>query len=68
MSAFGKYGTGGSVPGKYKTPSDDNSGNFQQMIAVVGTEMNQPDSAPEVSGNAFGAAEHNPAGAKDMGD
>lgn len=48
MSAFGKFGTGGSVPGKYPMPSDDNVGGFTFEAAAIGTEKGNPDSAPEI--------------------
>ena len=51
MSVFGKYGTGGTNPGKPQTPSDDNSGNFTMADATMGTEKGNPDSKPEVQGS-----------------
>jgi hypothetical protein len=61
MSVFGKYGVGGSNPGKFPTPPDDNSGGFTLEVALIGTDAGQPDSKPEVSATAFGAPEHNKA-------
>ena len=62
MSTFGKYGVGGSNPGKYPAVSDDNNGNFDLATATVGTETNQPDSKPAVTVASFGRPEHNNAG------
>ena len=57
MSTFGKYGVGGSVPGKYiqgeaETPVD-------QTAASTGTETNQPDSRPGTTPESFGSPAHN---------
>jgi hypothetical protein len=46
MSTFGKYGVGGSVPGKFPTPSDETP--FDFAAAATGTERGNPDSKPEV--------------------
>ena len=60
MSAFGKYGTGGTNPGKY--PGEPDTKDFDFATAAQGTESNTPDSKPEVTAGMFGAPEHNPAG------
>lgn len=44
MSAFGKYGTGGSIPGKWPGAPDETA---VAEAASIGTEKNQPDSRPE---------------------
>ena len=46
MSAFGKYGVGGSVPGKYVPGPNEGPHDFE--TAATGTEKNTPDSKPEV--------------------
>ena len=61
MSNFGKYGTGGRVPGKYPMPSNDNSAGFAHDTANAGTDDGQPDSMPDTKPSTFGAPEHNPA-------
>ena len=60
MSAFGKFGTGGKVPGNYPMPSDDNYGSFSYDVAADGTEDNTPDSKPEIVATDFGSVSHNP--------
>lgn len=57
MSAFGKYGVGGSVPGKW--PGAPNEATVDMTAATQGTETGNPDSKPEVGNH--GAPEHNAA-------
>lgn len=45
MSAFGKYGVGGSVPGKYPGGPDESTVDLN--AANVGTTLKTPDTAPE---------------------
>jgi len=61
MSTFGRYGSGGSNPGKFPTPPDDNSAGFAHLVAVVGTDSGNPDSVPTSAPATFGAPEHNKA-------
>jgi hypothetical protein len=46
MSAFGKLGVGGSLPGKF--PGGPNETPVDLVAATTGTEKNSPDSKPEV--------------------
>ena len=48
MSAFGKYGTGGKVPGNYKGGSDEDKADFG--AAATGTGDNQPNQVKESNG------------------
>lgn len=47
-STFGKYGVGGTNPGKW--PGAPNEAPFDFDAASTGTERGNPDSKPEVSG------------------
>ena len=46
MSKFGKYGVGGSNPGKFPGGPDEQMLDF--AAAAQGTELGNPDSKPEV--------------------
>ena len=46
MSKFGKYGVGGSNPGKFPGAPDEQMLDF--AAAAQGTELGNPDSKPEV--------------------
>lgn len=59
MSTFGKYGVGGSIPGKYS--QGENEATFDQTAACTGTETNQPDSRPGTTPESFGSPAHNAA-------
>jgi hypothetical protein len=58
MSVFGKYGVGGSVPGKWPGAPDETV--TDQTAACTGTDNRQPDSRPEVTPESFGSPAHNP--------
>ena len=57
MSTFGKYGVGGSVPGKWPGAPDEST--LDMATATTGTERGNPDSKPEVGNH--GSPDHNPA-------
>lgn len=59
MSAFGKYGVGGKVPGKWPGAPDEATCDI--AAASQGTDNRQPDSKPEVTEGSFGEPHHNPA-------
>jgi len=48
MSTFGKYGVGGSNPGKYPGGPDESA--IDVAAATTGTDRGNPDSKPEVQG------------------
>ena len=58
MSIFGKYGTGGSVPGKWPGSPDESP--LDLGAASQGTDIHTPDSKPEVTEASFGSPAHNP--------
>ena len=65
MSAFGKYGVGGSVPGKWPGVPDEQA--LDVGAATTGTDQRQPDSKPEVTEASFGSPAHNPGNANPKG-